>query len=81
MGQREGVGRRGSAGGVLKNWRNSSSLWRKLNVSAFFFFFFGWCVCLFVLFPVSHQQIFYEVSHSSTLCLLENIFVLERIKH
>lgn len=39
MGQREGVGRRGSAGGVLKNWRNSSSLWRKLNVSAFFFFF------------------------------------------
>lgn len=75
--KREGMGRRESTEGILKNWMNSSPLWRKLNVSAFFFFFFG-LVCLFVLFPVSHQQIFYEVSHSSTLCLLENIFVLER---
>lgn len=42
MGKREEMGGRVSIEGVLKNWQNSSSLWRKLKVSVLLF------VCLLI---------------------------------
>jgi len=42
------------------------------------FLLFGLFICSF---PSKSPKIFYEVSHSSTLCSLENTFVLEQIKH